>query len=78
MKRSEMCEILDDAIFEYTDCGTSCCNLGIDHEALSNILLALEKAGMLPPRYFPEGMKEGYELCGLAGDIGWEDETTEE
>ena len=49
MKRSEMITILEDALYEYTDCGSSCCNLGINNKALSKILEKLEGAGMLPP-----------------------------
>lgn len=49
MKRSEMIDILDNALDTHTSVGSSCCNLGINKESLSKILKELENAGMLPP-----------------------------
>jgi hypothetical protein len=49
MKRSEMIDILDNALLTHTDIGASCCNLNINKETLHLVLCALEAAGMQPP-----------------------------
>lgn len=49
MKKSEMINILDEALLEYTDVGSSCCFLNINEKTLSKIIDKLEAAGMLPP-----------------------------
>lgn len=71
MKRSEMLDILENALYDFTDVGSSCCNLGINKEAISKILEALENSGMKPPHH-PDRM--GSPWCN---HTNWDDEVYE-
>lgn len=56
MKRSDILQILEEALEKHTNISSSCCNLGINTESLSAVLGELEKAGMLPPRTKLKGL----------------------
>lgn len=48
MRRSQMVEILREAVFNHMNCDADCCQT--DEELYSKVLKELEDAGMLPPR----------------------------